>query len=121
SIVERDDLTNTGDIRIAFSPNTGHAYYPSTGMGGDIWLDVFPGQSWAPEANTQTSTPPQQIVLHELGHALGLKHPHEGAQQLPAEYGSVRYTMMSYNSAIDNVLQTWRPEPGSSVGYTRDL
>lgn len=39
-----------------------------------------------------------QILLHELGHALGLKHPHEGDIRLPAAEDNTGNTVMSYNS-----------------------
>lgn len=123
-IVERDDLTATGDIRIAFSPNTGHAYYPIAGqaVSGDIWLDLFGDDSWAGGATyAWGSSGPRQIALHELGHALGLKHPHEGDQTLPPEYGSIRYSMMSYNTAVDSVFYTYLYSNENSDGFTRDL
>lgn len=38
-----------------------------------------------------------QVLLHELGHAMGLQHPHEGAYQLAGGYDSQAYTVMTYN------------------------
>lgn len=37
-----------------------------------------------------------ETLLHELGHALGLKHPHEGAEQLSGNEDSTAFTLMSY-------------------------
>jgi Ca2+-binding RTX toxin-like protein len=37
-----------------------------------------------------------KTILHELGHAMGLKHPHDGAVTLPAAEDSREYTVMSY-------------------------
>ena len=37
-----------------------------------------------------------ELLLHELGHAMGLKHPFEGDVQLPAAENSTLYTRMSY-------------------------
>lgn len=37
-----------------------------------------------------------QTLLHEIGHALGLKHPHEGTIQLPDSEDNTSKTLMSY-------------------------
>lgn len=38
-----------------------------------------------------------EILLHELGHAMGLKHPHDGAPRLPGDLDNTSNTIMSYN------------------------
>lgn len=40
-----------------------------------------------------------ETLLHEMGHALGLKHPFEGTYQLPVSLDSTNYTVMSYTDA----------------------
>lgn len=53
-----------------------------------------------------------QTILHELGHTLGLKHPHDdGANGKPsfaslglADYDNYKYTMMSYNPLFSDSL-----------------
>ena len=85
-------LTELDDI-VAFALQPG-SYWSSS---GDIWLfkdaandNLTPGESWYYYA-----------FLHELGHALGLKHPHEAMRSneliLSAELDAVNYTLMSYN------------------------
>src|SRR5437868_15105271 len=37
------------------------------------------------------------IVLHETGHAMGLKHPFEGTPTIDPAHDSGAYTVMSYN------------------------
>ncbi len=37
-----------------------------------------------------------ETLLHEIGHALGLKHPFEGSSQLPTSQDSTANTLMSY-------------------------
>lgn len=37
-------------------------------------------------------------VLHEVGHALGLKHPFDGNTLLPDEYNNKFFTVMAYNN-----------------------
>jgi hypothetical protein len=40
-----------------------------------------------------------ETLLHEIGHMLGLKHPFEGAIQLPEATDDSSYTIMSYTSS----------------------
>jgi Ca2+-binding RTX toxin-like protein len=37
-----------------------------------------------------------ELLLHEIGHALGLKHPFEGVYQLPFSENNTSHTLMSY-------------------------
>lgn len=39
-----------------------------------------------------------ETLLHEIGHALGLKHPFEGPYKLPANQDNTSNTVMSYNT-----------------------
>ena len=41
------------------------------------------------------------LILHELGHALALKHPFEGGATLPTAFDNNKYTVMSYTSNPD--------------------
>ena len=88
------------NIRYAESnePSTSWAYYPSTdAYGGDVWFGTSNNISTAEAGNYEWYT-----VLHETGHALGLKHGNEtdtyGA--LPYDYDSMEYSVMTYNSYV---------------------
>ncbi|WP_334162185.1 M10 family metallopeptidase C-terminal domain-containing protein [Phenylobacterium sp.] len=110
---ETNDQQTPGQIRVAFTDvddfaegAVAYAYgAPTFGLGptwaGDIWLD----ESTKPSAFTPT-TDDFHTLIHELGHALGLKHPFEGETTLPAEYDNQRYTIMSYDDAGDAYLKT---------------
>jgi serralysin len=107
SFVETSDTSvSVGDIRISFTESmdedtAGFAYYPHSlaPTGGDIWLNAenyF--ESFAP------GTYSYQLLLHEIGHAIGLKHPFEVGDTgaiLPAGQDDYSLTLMSYSSTID--------------------
>jgi len=67
----------------------------SEAVGGDIWLyselDEYNGNY------TQGSGYGFATLLHEIGHALGLKHPFEDPQ-IDANLDNTKYTLMSYTS-----------------------
>lgn len=49
-----------------------------------------------------------EILLHELGHAMGLKHPFQGDVKLPAAQENTAYTLMSYTH-IGGPYATYSP------------
>ncbi|TCO69870.1 DUF4214 domain-containing protein [Chromatocurvus halotolerans] len=103
-----DNEFEVGEIRLAITESrveegfSAWAYLPSTRpAGGDIWLgnNDFAGQAIAPLSSEFFT------VLHEIGHALGLKHPFDdekgnGARLPggPAGTDNYFYTIMSYTS-----------------------
>lgn len=105
-----------GDIRVAFTSAVpsrywGYALGVSDGMSnahGDIWIDdAYIGQSF--EAGTYNF----MAMMHEIGHALGLKHPFEGAK-IPSGFDNRRFTIMSYTDP-DKVW--WRNPDTGEVTY----
>lgn len=71
---------------------TGYAYLPSgAALGGDVWLG---GSGGTPRAGNHDYL----TMLHEVGHALGLKHAHQADlfDAVPERYDSPEYTVMTY-------------------------
>lgn len=62
----------------------------------DIFLDSY---DYPVELNPVPGTDGYETILHEIGHALGLKHPFEGDIVLPRAVDNTNYTLMSYTDA----------------------
>ncbi|MFB2351820.1 matrixin family metalloprotease, partial [Priestia megaterium] len=76
----------------------GYAYAPpnqggSSGIGyqGDVWIDFARTSSTFSAGGYDF-----MVLIHELGHALGLKHSFEDGATLPSDYDNILYTVMSY-------------------------
>lgn len=98
---------------LAYAPGnqvSGFAYYPSYSYGGvspiiyDVVYDNIGGDLFINSklyASSASSLAPGQqgfsTVLHEIGHALGFKHPFEGDPVINPAFDSGAYTVMSYN------------------------
>jgi len=98
-----DDAAASGQIRVAFSNHvknqgfSGYAYYPTStqsAKAGDIWLN--------PDFTDYSKEGPYFATMqHEIGHALGLKHPFQAVSGnnavLTGAEDSVQYSIMAYN------------------------
>jgi Ca2+-binding RTX toxin-like protein len=88
------DFKKTGDGQFA-----GFAFFPveeaesaldgsASLIGGDVFIN---------SSETASTRNDLHLYLHEIGHALGLKHPFEGDTQLKRSEDWVKNTVMSYN------------------------
>ena len=95
--------SNVGDLRFTFSSFdidsefSGFAYFPSRfPSAADVWLNSdVAGESYSP------GTIEQLILIHEIGHALGLDHPFVGEITLPTNLDAKNYTVMSYTEPVN--------------------
>lgn len=89
----------SADVRVSAvnqDANTAaYAYYPGSGVGGDVFLD----------ANSQNTEEADYflndkygvlLILHELGHAMGMDHSFEGSPSMPTAVDNSNYTVMTY-------------------------
>lgn len=95
SFTESTANPGSADLRYAMSdePGTAYANYPSSfsAAGGDSWYNNSGGKYDNPTPGNYAWT----TIIHETGHAVGLKHPHDA----PALwFDSLEYTVMSYRS-----------------------
>jgi len=103
-----ETAAEVGTIRYGFTDflpenNSGSAFAYTPGLGpkaGDIWFKVNSnklqkagGIDVAFERGTDHMF---KTLLHETGHALGLKHPHDGEVTMPTGLDQRNYSLMSY-------------------------
>ncbi len=95
--VGEDNADGTLRFKEVTGISTAYGYYPSnTIRGGDM---AFRDGSYEnPELGSYTYA----TFLHEIGHALGLKHGHEtsGPGALQTQYDSLEYSVMTYRSHV---------------------
>lgn len=99
-----DNDGTVGELRFAYwdDPDvdvTAHAYLPSSHpTAGDTWFD-WQNFNSAGSTTIAKGTNDFHTILHEIGHALGLKHSFSGTYVVPAAQDNYFYTVMSYTAS----------------------
>jgi len=91
-----------GDLRFGVTDNAGneaaHAYLPDNSPeAGDVW---FKNGSWHEKlgAAIKPGSYDYLTAMHEIGHAIGLKHPFEEPNKIQNAYDNYSYSIMSYTA-----------------------
>ncbi|OFA00350.1 M10 family metallopeptidase C-terminal domain-containing protein [Duganella sp. HH101] len=104
-----DTATSVGDIRFAWTSAAeatsdggsawGWANYPDSTYpsGGDVWINTDPDGARS-NSDWSVGSYNYMSLIHELGHALGLKHPFEDTPVDPAR-ANRQYSLMAYDDA----------------------
>jgi Ca2+-binding RTX toxin-like protein len=76
----------------------GYASYPgvSPSYQGNAVL-MMNRELYVADASMDPGSGGFQVLLHEIGHNLGLSHPHDGDIRLTSDLDHTQYTVMSYN------------------------
>ena len=116
-----ESSTQTATLRYAESdkPGTAWGYYPSSSPeGGDAWFN----NSSHYYDNPAMGNYAWKAIIHEIGHTLGLKHPHDVAGAfgaIPADQDSGEYSVMSYRSYLG--APTGQGYTNETWGYPQTL
>ncbi|PZQ47115.1 MAG: protease [Rhodovulum sulfidophilum] len=112
--IARDTTPETEQIRLAntssdwvgtaqVSDFPGNYVTSELSDNGDVWFGTYNSYT-APRAGDYA----WHTHLHEIGHALGLKHPHDafaGFAAMPANIDSMEFSVMSYRSYTAGTLE----------------
>ncbi|MGA9266828.1 MAG: FG-GAP-like repeat-containing protein [Rhodomicrobium sp.] len=116
ALTENTGSPGAATIRIGMSNSsqpTAYAYYPSAAAaGGDVWMGTQAG--YDAMTNPVRGGYAFDSMMHELGHALGLKHGQETGGvanvAMTAAHDDMEYSIMTYLSYLG----------GPTTGYTNE-
>lgn len=121
-----DTSTNVGDIRLAFTSAKSvqdawaYASYPNAAwpVGGDVWINAQFGS----DTNWSVGSYDFYSLIHETGHAIGLKHDFEDGVTLPSALENRTQTVMSYTDAPNSIfVRVTKSASGSSSYHVQDV
>jgi hypothetical protein len=119
----------SGQVNAVGNPLSGFAFYPGystttsngvsqkiqafNNVGGDVFMNAnfFGGN----DASLLPGQRGYSILLHEIGHAIGFKHPFEGSPTINPAFDNGTYTVMSYTRT--NSTTTLGSVDGDALRY----
>ena len=123
--IESSNSDSSNTITFASNKQTdsgGYATYPSSDSTGS---DIFFNDAWY-NKTLSGGTFGAYVLMHELAHALGLKHPFPTADATgefgegPFLYGqedSAGFTMLSYSTKVENYIAQYSPLDIAALQY----
>lgn len=87
------------------------AFFPGFGdPNGDMWFNRlnFLGGPFGSDLDFTPGSWGYKVFLHEFGHAMGLKHPHDGTPRLPPTTDVNDFSVMSYVQANNGEPTTFQ-------------
>ncbi|KJV10155.1 hypothetical protein VZ95_06855, partial [Elstera litoralis] len=117
NFVEVADTSSVGmrffTLSDASADSAGFAW--GAGTGSQIGSS-YRGDVWINRAQTDTGYSPL-LLLHEIGHALGLKHPHESPVLADAK-DSIQTTVMSYDQEYNYDIKVTATRTATGVNWS---
>jgi Ca2+-binding RTX toxin-like protein len=108
-----DTVSGYGTLRIGYTTlgmdgtQLSYAYAPTTtAQGGDVWLNAQLQPTLYSSFTPGTLS--AFVLIHELGHALGLKHPHAGSSLNSA-------TLDGFQDSLFNSVMSYYAWPGVAL------